>query len=148
VLQEQEANDDAQDTQHTWGPRCEKAIDRRHNISPVNALRSLHATRDHGLSGRFSWRIFLDWIKAPHRWDRLQPPKSLDALIRRVIHLWGGHMTERVDPKGLSDAVALEEQIADLKQTVALLRAELADMREQRDKWQSRAERVSLTAPC
>jgi hypothetical protein len=57
-------------------------------------------------------------------------------------------MTERVDPKGLSDAVALEEQIADLKQTVALLRAELADMREQRDKWQSRAERVSLTAPC
>jgi phage shock protein A len=57
-------------------------------------------------------------------------------------------MTERVDPRGLSDAVALEEQIADLKQIVALLRAELADMREQRDKWQSRAERVSLTAPC
>jgi hypothetical protein len=44
--------------------------------------------------------------------------------------------------------VALEEQIADLKQVVALMRAELADMREQRDKWQSRAERVSLTAPC
>jgi predicted nucleic acid-binding Zn-ribbon protein len=60
----------------------------------------------------------------------------------------GGHMTERVNPKGLSDTVALEEQIADLKQVVALMRAELADMREQRDKWQSRAERVSLTAPC
>jgi phage shock protein A len=57
-------------------------------------------------------------------------------------------MTERVNPKGLSDIVALEEQIADLKQVVALMRAELADMREQRDKWQSRAERVSLTAPC
>jgi predicted nucleic acid-binding Zn-ribbon protein len=57
-------------------------------------------------------------------------------------------MTERVNPKGLSDNVALEEQIADLKQVVALMRAELADMREQRDKWQSRAERVSLTAPC
>jgi phage shock protein A len=62
--------------------------------------------------------------------------------------LWGGRMTERVNPKGLSDIVALEEQIADLKQVVALMRAELADMREQRDKWQSRAERVSLTAPC
>jgi hypothetical protein len=62
--------------------------------------------------------------------------------------LWGGRMTERVNPKGLSDTVALEEQIADLKQVVALMRAELADMREQRDKWQSRAERVSLTAPC
>jgi phage shock protein A len=57
-------------------------------------------------------------------------------------------MTERVNPKGLSDTVALEEQIADLKQVVVLMRAELADMREQRDKWQSRAERVSLTAPC
>jgi hypothetical protein len=44
--------------------------------------------------------------------------------------------------------VALEEQIADLKQVVALLRAELEGIREQRDKWQSRAERVSLTAPC
>ena len=62
--------------------------------------------------------------------------------------MWGGRMTERVNPKGLSDTVALEEQIADLKQVVALMRAELADMREQRDKWQSRAERVSLTAPC
>ena len=57
-------------------------------------------------------------------------------------------MTERLDPKGLSDSVALEEQIADLRQVVALLRAELADMREQRDKSQSRAERVSLTSPC
>jgi hypothetical protein len=57
-------------------------------------------------------------------------------------------MTERVNPTGLSDSVALEEQISDLKQVVALMRAELADMREQRDKWQSRAERVSLTAPC
>jgi hypothetical protein len=57
-------------------------------------------------------------------------------------------MTERFDPKALSDAATLEAQIADLKQVVALLRAELADIREQRDKWQSRAERVSLTAPC
>ena len=31
MLQEQQADDDAQDTQHTWGPRCEKAVDRRHH---------------------------------------------------------------------------------------------------------------------
>jgi hypothetical protein len=57
-------------------------------------------------------------------------------------------MTERVDPKGLSNSMTLEDEIADLKQVIAVLRAELADMREQRDKWQSRADRVSLTAPC
>src|SRR5262249_33445953 len=39
VLQEQQADDDAQDTQHTWGPRCEKAVDRRHHNFPMNALR-------------------------------------------------------------------------------------------------------------
>jgi hypothetical protein len=57
-------------------------------------------------------------------------------------------MTERLDPKRLSDSVALEEQIASLKEVIALLRGELADMREQRDKWQNRAERISLIAPC
>src|SRR6516225_3925278 len=31
VLQKQQADDDAQDTQHTWGPCCEKAVDRRHH---------------------------------------------------------------------------------------------------------------------
>jgi hypothetical protein len=46
------------------------------------------------------------------------------------------------------DIAILEAQIADLKQGVTLLQAQLADMREQRDKWQSRAERVSLAAPC
>jgi hypothetical protein len=40
----------------------------------------------------------------------------------------------------------LEAQIDDLKRVIASLRTQLADMREQRDKWQSRAERVSLTA--
>src|SRR3984893_16675752 len=39
VLQEQQTNDDTQNTQRTGGPRCEKAVDRRLNISPVNALR-------------------------------------------------------------------------------------------------------------
>jgi chromosome condensin MukBEF ATPase and DNA-binding subunit MukB len=45
-------------------------------------------------------------------------------------------------------AAELEAQIEDLKQIIASLRIQLADMRQQRDKWQSRAERISLTAPC
>ena len=44
------------------------------------------------------------------------------------------------------DIAILEAKIADLNQGVALLQAELADMREQRDRWQSRAERISLAA--
>ena len=43
-------------------------------------------------------------------------------------------------------AANLEAQNEDLKRVIASLRTQLADMREQRDKWQSRAERVSLTA--
>jgi cell division protein FtsB len=46
------------------------------------------------------------------------------------------------------DVAKLEAQIADLKQSVAVLQAQLATMREEKDKWQSRAERISLTSPC
>jgi hypothetical protein len=46
------------------------------------------------------------------------------------------------------EVAALEAQIADLKQLVALLQTQIADIREQRDKWQSRAERISLVSPC
>jgi uncharacterized protein with von Willebrand factor type A (vWA) domain len=42
----------------------------------------------------------------------------------------------------------LEGQVEDLKRVIESLRIQLADMRQQRDKWQSRAERISLTAPC
>jgi hypothetical protein len=44
------------------------------------------------------------------------------------------------------DATAHEAQIESLKQVAALLRAELADMRAQRDEWRAKAERKSLTA--
>jgi FtsZ-binding cell division protein ZapB len=43
---------------------------------------------------------------------------------------------------------ALEAQIEHLKEAIALLQTQLADVREQRDRWQSRAERVSLFAAC
>jgi peptidoglycan hydrolase CwlO-like protein len=46
------------------------------------------------------------------------------------------------------DVVALEAQIAELKQLVAVLQAQLAAMREEKDKWQSRTERISLVSPC
>jgi predicted nucleic acid-binding Zn-ribbon protein len=44
------------------------------------------------------------------------------------------------------DVAALEAQIEELKQAIVLLQAQLANMREQRDRWQSRAERISLVA--
>ena len=43
---------------------------------------------------------------------------------------------------------ALEAEIAALKEMVARLRAELADARQERDRWQRGAERISLAAPC
>ena len=45
-------------------------------------------------------------------------------------------------------AAELEAQIEDLKEVIASLRIQLAEMRQQRDKWQSSAERITLTAPC
>jgi predicted nucleic acid-binding Zn-ribbon protein len=58
--------------------------------------------------------------------------------------------TERPDTtqQNAPEVAALEAQIADLKQLVALLQAQIADVREQRDRWQSRAERISLVSPC
>jgi hypothetical protein len=47
-----------------------------------------------------------------------------------------------------TEVAALEAQIADLKQLVALLQAQISDIREQKDKWQSRAELISLVSPC
>ena len=44
------------------------------------------------------------------------------------------------------EVAALEAQIADLKQLGALLRSQLGDIRDQKDKWQSRAERISLVS--
>jgi prefoldin subunit 5 len=58
--------------------------------------------------------------------------------------------TEQLDTtqQNAPEVAALEAQIADLKQLVALLRAQITDIREQKDKWQSRAERISLVSPC
>ena len=47
-----------------------------------------------------------------------------------------------------TEVAAVEAQIADLKQLVALLQAQIVDIREQKDKWQSSAERISLVSPC
>ena len=44
------------------------------------------------------------------------------------------------------DVSVLEAQIEHLKQAIMLLQAQLAEMRSERDKWQSRAERITLVA--
>jgi hypothetical protein len=56
-----------------------------------------------------------------------------------VIKLLGA--TQQYPP---GDVATLEAQVADLKQVAALLRAQLSEVREQRDMWQTRAERISL----
>ena len=59
-----------------------------------------------------------------------------------------GYVTELLDTtrQHATEVGALETQIADLKQLVAVLQSQLADMRDQKDKWQSRAERISLVS--
>ena len=56
--------------------------------------------------------------------------------------------TELLDTtqQSATEVAALEAQIADLKQLVALLQSQLTDIRDQKDKWQSRAERISLVS--
>ena len=49
-------------------------------------------------------------------------------------------------PKQQANVATLEAQVDDLKHTIALLNKQLADMHKQHEKWQSSAERVSLTA--
>jgi cell division protein FtsB len=46
------------------------------------------------------------------------------------------------------DVAALQAQNEQLKAAIVLLQSQLADMRQNRDKWQSRAERISLVAAC
>ena len=57
-------------------------------------------------------------------------------------------LTELLDTtrQHATEVAALEAQIADLKQLVALLQSQLADIRDQKDRWQSRAERISLVS--
>jgi hypothetical protein len=58
-------------------------------------------------------------------------------------------MTKRPDGTheyGSDDEANLKAQIADQKQVIISLRAQLADMHEQMDRWQSSADRISLTA--
>ena len=55
-------------------------------------------------------------------------------------------LTELLDTtrQNTPEVAALEAQIADLQQLVALLQSQLTDIRDQKDKWQSRAGRISL----
>ena len=71
------------------------------------------------------------------------------SRLPKTRHSGGGYVTELLDTtrqRATDDVAALETQIADLKQLVAVLQSQLADMRDQKDKWQSRAERISLVS--
>jgi hypothetical protein len=58
----------------------------------------------------------------------------------------GKEVLDTPQPDARDDVAALEAQIEQLKQVIVLLQDQLADMREQRDRWQSGAERISLVA--
>jgi hypothetical protein len=58
----------------------------------------------------------------------------------------GGHvgLHRAHKPIARTDVAALEAQLEDAKQMAALLRAELADMRAQKDMWRTKAEESRL----
>jgi septal ring factor EnvC (AmiA/AmiB activator) len=55
-------------------------------------------------------------------------------------------LTDGTHSYGPDEAANLKAQIADQKQVINSLRAQLADMHEQMDRSHSRADRISLTA--
>jgi hypothetical protein len=73
----------------------------------------------------------------PERSQNTRMSKKHDEMTR---------LTDGTHSNGPDDAANLEAQIADQKQVIISLRAQLADMHEQMDRWQSRADRISLTA--
>jgi predicted component of type VI protein secretion system len=54
---------------------------------------------------------------------------------------------DKTDEYRPEEVANLRAEIADLKQVIISLRAQLAEMHEYMDRWQSRADRISLTAP-
>ena len=78
------------------------------------------------------------------------PVRSKDLrMSRNHQHLSHKDMTKLLDGtyEYMPDDIAnLEAQIADQKQVIISLRAQLADMHDQMDRWQSRADRISLAA--
>ena len=55
-------------------------------------------------------------------------------------------MHEKHQKDAHDEIAALNAQIEHLKHAIVLLQGQFGDMREQKDSWQSKAERVSLVA--
>ena len=98
--------------------------------------------RGHHVHGHALRQLIAGIAKWP-RFESTEPPSGVETK-------WGWAMAKPVhSTQNLSaDEMSLEEQVARLKQTVALLQAQLADVREQRDNLQRRPESISLVAPC
>jgi|SoiMethySBSTD1v2_1073268.scaffolds.fasta_scaffold3109564_2 uncharacterized protein with von Willebrand factor type A (vWA) domain len=72
-------------------------------------------------------------------------PWNLERITR---HFGWDVMIDTREQYARDDVAALKAHIEELKQAIVLLQAQLADIREQRDRWQSRAERISLVSVC
>ena len=79
------------------------------------------------------------------------PEQSKDIRMLRNHHQLPNEdpatLLDKTDECRPEDVADLKAQIADLKQVIISLHAQLADMHEQMNRWQSRSDRVSLTAP-
>ena len=73
----------------------------------------------------------------PERSQNIRISKKRDEMTK---------LTDGTHSYGPDDYVNLKAQIADQKQVINSLRAQLADIHEQMNRWQSRADRISLTA--
>jgi hypothetical protein len=77
------------------------------------------------------------------------PARSEDNGSRNLHHLChdgSAKVLDGTEENRPEDAANLTAQVADLKQVIISLRAQLADMNGQLDRWQSRTDRISLTA--
>jgi hypothetical protein len=73
------------------------------------------------------------------------PAQSEDNGSRN-LHDSSAKVLDGTEENRPEDAANLTAQVADLKQVIISLRAQLADMNGQLDRWQSRTDRISLTA--
>ena len=72
----------------------------------------------------------------------LSTPPAADTTVKAT-----GPTERLATPISTGATVALEAQIARLRKVGELLRRQLDDMREDRDRWRRQAERLALTSP-
>ncbi len=94
-----------------------------------------------------SWEVVIT-CRPPHEFPTEVTYRPHSKARKRGLEVTLGGMYEMLqeDQYSRDDLAVLEGQIEHLKQAIMLLQAQLAEMRNERDKWQSRAQRTTLVA--